>query len=250
MVDVEHGQRQGRGVGFGGGAGALQLLVEGLAVGEVGEAVGGGVAADLLQMVAQAVHLGGGLLQLRFKGPVLFLHALGGGGEGLHDAVHVLGRIGRGELAGDGGEGLAVMGARPLGGVHRLCDRRQLVAQLVAGVANLVVQLCLGQEGRRQFLRDVLGDLLAGAQQALDLLAERALGVAHEMQPELEVERRRPDVVGLHDLDGLTGDLIGLRSSQRALDLAGHQDSLAAYRASPRRSNRPGNLGRRVETAG
>ncbi|MNF13421.1 hypothetical protein D3C80_2152620 [compost metagenome] len=54
MIDIDDGQGQALVFSFRLVAETRQLLVKGLAVGQVGQGVGHGVAADLLQMLAQA----------------------------------------------------------------------------------------------------------------------------------------------------------------------------------------------------
>ena len=56
---------------FGLVAGAQQFLVEGLAVGQIGQGVGHGVAADLFQVLAQTGDLLGRGLQRLLEGCVL-----------------------------------------------------------------------------------------------------------------------------------------------------------------------------------
>ncbi len=53
VVDIDQRQSDGRAVALGFVAHALQLFVERLAVGQIGQGVGHGVATDLLQVIAQ-----------------------------------------------------------------------------------------------------------------------------------------------------------------------------------------------------
>ncbi len=222
MVDVDHRQGQRLGLFRGFGAGAAELVVKGLAVGQVGQGVGGGVAAHLFQMLAQASDLGGGLVQALGQGLVLALHPFGGPGQGFDEPLQSLGRGVFFQGPAGAGQGMAVLLAGPLSLLDRLGDRGQFLVQLIAGVADLVVEAGLGQEGRGELLADPLGDRLAHGQQTLDFLSQRAVGIRDEMQPKLVVKRGRPNLPPLHVREHLAGKLIGGGTAQGAFNASRH----------------------------
>ncbi len=152
MVDVDHRQRQRLPGGGRFGAGALQFVVERLAVGEIGQGVCGGVAADLLQVIAQPIHLRGGFLELLFQRQVLALHLAGRRGEGLDQRLQRRRHVGGRQFLGDVRQGLPIVARRLLGRRDGLGHRVKLLAELIPGVADLVVEARLGQERGRQLL--------------------------------------------------------------------------------------------------
>jgi hypothetical protein len=94
VVDVDHRQGERPPARLGCGADLLERLVESLAVRQVGERIGHGVAADRLEVLAQAAHLGGGVGELGLQRLVLLLDPPGGGGQGLDHRLDGLGVVG------------------------------------------------------------------------------------------------------------------------------------------------------------
>ncbi|MNE14800.1 hypothetical protein D3C80_1076910 [compost metagenome] len=89
MIDIDDGQGQALAVSFSLVAEARQLFVEGLAVGQVGQGVGHGLAPDLLQMLAQADDFAVGGLQPLFQSRGMALDLAGGGGQGADDGRQI-----------------------------------------------------------------------------------------------------------------------------------------------------------------
>jgi hypothetical protein len=200
-------------------AGAVELFVEGLAVGQVGQAVGGGVAADLFQVFAQTVDLGGGFRQASLQRLVVLLDAAGGLGQAADDDLQLADVLRGVEFLGRAGQGLAVGGVALLGVLDGLGDRFQLLAQQVAGVADLFVQLGLGQVGRGQLFAEQFGERFAQRDQTGEFTGQGAVGIGDEVGPQLEVQRGRPNLMAFHQAQGAAGDLVGLRAAQRGLDV-------------------------------
>ncbi len=233
MVDVDHGQGQGLARTGRFGAAPLQLLVESLAIGQIGKGVGAGVTAHLLEVLAQPVHLRSGFLQLRLQGLVLALHLAGGGGQGLDDGLQRRRHVGGRQLLGDVGQGLAVVAGRLLGGVDGGGDGFQFLGQLIPCVLDLLVEPRLGQVSGGEFLGHQLGQRLADRGQAGELLGQGPFGVLHAVQEDLVVQRSRPDALRLHGGHGLAGELVGGRSAQQRLDCIRHRRPLRPDREAP-----------------
>ncbi len=233
VVDVDHrqGQRLTRGDGF--GAGALQFVVESLAVCQIGQGVGRGVPAHLLEMLAQLVHLGGGFLELLLQRLVLLLHLTGGRGEGVDDGLQRGRHVGRGQLLGHVRQGLAVVAGRPLGRGDGLGDGLQFLAELVPGVPDLIVEPGLGQVGGRKLLGDGFGERFADGRQPGDLLGERPVGILHAVQEDLVVQGRRPRTLLLHGPQGFAREVIGLGSTQKIINWIRHRRPLTTRSRAP-----------------
>ncbi len=161
-----------RGVGL--GAGALQRLVEGLAVGEVGQAVGHGVAAHLLQVLAQSARLRAvDVGELRFSSG-LVLRAAPARVAAARFSTIARTRVAFGCPASSAGAGQRA-GRRPRwtrwadldGAGHAV----QFLGQRVAGVADLVVEagLAAGSCAARLLARSASVKGSAGLDQAVDL---------------------------------------------------------------------------------
>ncbi len=165
-------------------------------------------------MLAQLVHLGGGFPELLLQRLVLALHFAGRRRQGLDQRLQRRRHVGGRQLLGDVGQGLAIAAGRFLGRGDGLGDGVQFLAQLVPGVADLVVEPGLGQIGGRQFLGDDLGQGLADGHEAGDFLGKGTVGILHAMQVDFVVQRGRPDALLLHGPHGFTRQVIGLWSAQ------------------------------------
>ncbi len=202
-------------------------------------------------MLAQLVHLGGGFLELPLERAILPLNPAGGCRQRLDQLLDLGGHAVRGQAPADVRQGLAVAARGLLRSADRLGHRVQLATQLIAGVADLIVQLGLGQEGGRELLGDLLGEDFAGVEQPLDLLAQGAARIADVVQPELDIQRRRPNLAALHRRHRLPGQFIGLRSAQSGFDVLGHHGSFEARRSAILASGGPCSpLSARPETRG
>ncbi|MNJ48606.1 hypothetical protein D3C77_438030 [compost metagenome] len=222
VVDVDQRQSDGSAASLGLVAHALQLFVERLAIGQVGQGVGHGVAADLLQVIAQLDDLAIGGLEPTFQRRGMTADPARGVAERGDDDAQAV-RIGRRSHAvGCRGQGVAVVGLA----FPRLVDgrrhRRQFAVQHGAGVANLFGQAASGQEFGGQHLGRGIGERRAAGQQARHLLAQRTVRRAEIMQPKLEIQRGRPDGGRLHGVHRPMRQSEGFRTADRGFDLSGH----------------------------
>ena len=119
----------------------------------------------------------GGLREATLKRAVLAVDAGGGEGEVVDETLQARGVGRRIEFALRARERAAEGLVGRLRRLDRLGDALQLARQLVARVANLVVQPQAGQVLRRKLLAHVVGDGFADAEQPLDLLRERPFGL-------------------------------------------------------------------------
>ena len=222
MVDVEnaHGQHLARRLRRLEGPG--QLIVEGLAVGEIGQGVGHGVPAHLLQVRAQALDLLGGIGQPGLQGGVFLLDAAGGDGQALDHPAQLLRLGGLGQLPGRAFQGTAVFVGADLGHADGRRDRRQLPGQLVPGVADLLRQAQAGQMLHRQVLGNGVGQGLSGVHQAIDFPADGAFGIADGIEPQLEVQGRGPHLTLFHLSNGQSGNPKGVTAPDERIDVVGH----------------------------
>ncbi len=233
MVDVDDRQSHGLAIGLGLLAEARQALVEGLAVGQAGQAVRHGVATDLVQVLAQTAEFGRGLGELGLQGLAFGLHLLGRGGQVFDDRFHLL-LVG--QAFGRGGQLLAIFFRRPLNVLDGAGDRAQLGRQHVAGLEDAAVQLGVGQELSREAFAHRLGERFTGRQQAVDLLGEGTVRLDDVLQPQLVVANSRPHLVGFHRLEGPARQVVGLRGAQRGLDVRGHAGSIPGQGRRPTRA--------------
>ena len=218
MVDIHHRQGQNLARALGRLVGAAQFGVESLAVAEVGQGVGGGVAAHLGQVVAQLVHFLGRFLQLLLQDLVLFLDLARGVAEAGDEVAEGGGVRLLGQLAGGVLQGRAIGLAGLLGGEDGARHGIQFAAQLIPGVADLFVQLDLGQEGRGQRLAGGFGEGLVGRNQAVDLMGQGRIAVGGVVQPQFVIERGRPDLVADHHIQGAAGEPVGVGSAQDSFE--------------------------------
>ncbi len=219
MVDVDDGEGQGLvGVAV---AMAVQRFVERLAVGQVGQGVGHRFHAHLIQVLAQAIDFTRRVRQARFQQRMMGQHHGGGFSQGPDQAFQGAGF--------DGGHRIPRAFQRQRIGLLRLLgfgddfgNRSQFARQLQAGVADLVIQLHARNELAGQAFRDILGNLFAGIDQAVDFLGQRAFGVTGDVEPELIVHRRRPYAVFLHQAQGLARECVGAWASDADFDVVAH----------------------------
>ena len=104
------------------------MLVEALAIAELGQAVRGGVAARLLQPVAKHIHFGGRGRQPLLQRFAVRLNLLGGRRQGVDQRLEGGGFAACGQALARALQGLAVRGLTFLSGLDRLAHRRQFAA--------------------------------------------------------------------------------------------------------------------------
>ncbi len=222
MIDVDDGQHQVAAVSVGGFDAGFQMLVEGLAVRQIGQGVRHGVAAHLLQVLTQPGDLAGRGVEALLEVGVLLLHLAGRRGQAVDDGAQALGRSGAFHVGRGAGQHLAVLRLVLVRLGDGGGDAGQFAVQHPAGVANFFRQAAARQVLRRQHVGHGLGEGFAGGQDAADLLTQRALRLAEVVQPQLEIDRRRPDARGFHLVQHAPREAIGLRTAQGRFYDLGH----------------------------
>ena len=170
-------------------------------------------------MRTQALDLFRRLVEARLQRRVLFLHAAGGDGERFDQVADLAGFRLVGQLAARAFQGAAVFRRADLGERDGAVDRHHLLGQMIAGVADLIVQAQTRQMLDRQLLGHGVGEHGAQRHESGDFLRDGAVRLADQVKPELEVERSRPDLGLLHLVEGGPRQIEGFAAADGGVDL-------------------------------
>ncbi|MNX93302.1 hypothetical protein D3C86_1254810 [compost metagenome] len=150
-----------------------------------------------------------------------------GRGQGADDGGQVGRTVGVLHLGRGGAEGLAIGGLGLAGVVDGLGHGGEFAVQYGADVANFLGQAAARQELSRQHFGRGVGEGDVAGQKPLKFAPQRTLGIADVVQPQLEVQRGRPDGGLLHGVHDAVRQSICLRTPKGGFDLRRHSDSRA-----------------------